>query len=855
MEIDVEKRRNQGRVFGALFVVFLLLSVAFFIHAFVSRANAAGVLNSAYTFIDTNYPIPATNVKFVDPNGNDSNDGSQASPYKTIQWAHNNVSDGGTIVMNSGVYRSPVVGITKAVTIQAAPHAEVWIKGSRVVTNWAPSGSVWVSTGWAPNFCHTCTTNPNSSVEGMAAYPEQIFINEQPLTQVATQAEVAVGKFYVDAAAQTLYIGSDPTAKTVEVSEHQRALSVAANNFKMLGINVAQYAPQQGFATGAQPFYAGPSAVYVAGTNALIENSLIVQSAANGLSMGNSTNSTIRNSQFLDNGSNGMGANRSDNILVDNSRFERNNAAGFNVSSCGDYCGVSDIKITHTQGITFSNNFMANSASSAFWCDEGCIDAKVVNNFISGQAIGAGIFYEVSSQGIIAGNIIEGAKQGIAIGGSDHVQIYNNTISRSNIPIRIYEDPRVNGCNLYNSATSTCTVPESWSISHGLSWDTTDLVVRNNIMSRAKVVSPGETELIRFQGITQQDGSVVVAPDMVGAIDHNAYRRESSSEWHTVWYGSASPTVFFSLGAFTTATGFGTNSIDEVAAGVNANFVREGAGVTDLQVSDYNLIASSTMRNAGLPLPADVAAAIGWTAGVPVNMGALNNQYMALPLPDTTPPVVSLTSPTSGATVSGAISVTANASDNVGVTKVEFYRGTTKIGESTSSPYAVSWDTTTVANGVYALTAVAFDAANNQTTSAAVSVTVNNVVPDVTAPSVVITVPISGATLGGQVAVSVLATDDVGVSRVVYLLDGVQIGQSFASPFGFIFDTTVFPNGSHTLVAQAYDAAGNMASSQGVVVTIANEGGDNDGGDDGTQGGGSSGAGAIPSVPNTGLKR
>src|SRR4029078_13417217 len=86
--------------------------------------------------------------------------------------------------------------------------------------------------------------------------------------------------------------------------------------------------------------------------------------------------------------------------------------------------------------------------------------------------------------------------------------------------------------------------------------------------------------------------------------------------------------------------------------------------------------------------------------------------------PDTTLPTVSLTAPAGGATVSGTVQLTANASDNVGVVGVQFKRGTTNIGaEDTSAPYAVSWNTTTVANGSYSLTAVARDAAGNTQTS------------------------------------------------------------------------------------------------------------------------------------------
>ena len=96
--------------------------------------------------------------------------------------------------------------------------------------------------------------------------------------------------------------------------------------------------------------------------------------------------------------------------------------------------------------------------------------------------------------------------------------------------------------------------------------------------------------------------------------------------------------------------------------------------------------------------------------------------------PDTTPPTVSITAPASGATVSGtAVTVAATASDNVGVAGVQFKLDGANLGaEDTTSPYSVAWNSTTATNGSHTLTEVARDAAGNMTTSAGVSVTVNN---------------------------------------------------------------------------------------------------------------------------------
>ena len=86
-----------------------------------------------------------------------------------------------------------------------------------------------------------------------------------------------------------------------------------------------------------------------------------------------------------------------------------------------------------------------------------------------------------------------------------------------------------------------------------------------------------------------------------------------------------------------------------------------------------------------------------------------------------------MTAPTSGATVFGNVTVSANASDNVGVVGVQFLLNGAALGtEDTTAPYSITWLSTAVANGPYQLSARARDAAGNTATATAVSVTVNN---------------------------------------------------------------------------------------------------------------------------------
>jgi len=349
---------------------------------------------------------------------------------------------------------------------------------------------------------------------------------------------------------------------------------------------------------------------------------------------------------------------------------------------------------------------------------------------------------------------------------------------------------------------------------------------------------------------------------------------------------------------------------------------------------------------------------------------------------DTTAPSTSITSPSSGATVSGTTNVTASASDNVGVTRVEFFLDGALQSTDTSSPYAWSWNTASSSNGSHALVSKAYDAANNFGTSATVTVTVNNAAPggadvagwtitqanaagtyvipagtvipaegylviardatksafetfrgvtlganvvflnsagampvingdetftlknasavtvdgptpaqpisaakslqrvdpcgtswntladtaanpgigagggcgggvklnehsdasgtgnfiyeflelhndssaagDTTAPAVSITAPANGATVSATVSVTASASDNVGVSRVEFLLDGVLQSTDTTSPYAWSWNTNTSTNASHALVAKAYDAANNIGTSTTVNVTVSN---------------------------------
>ncbi len=188
---------------------------------------------------------------------------------------------------------------------------------------------------------------------------------------------------------------------------------------------------------------------------------------------------------------------------------------------------------------------------------------------------------------------------------------------------------------------------------------------------------------------------------------------------------------------------------------------------------------------------------------------------------DSVNPSVNLTTPANGSTLSGSVTLSADASDNIGVSKVEFYAGSSKIGEDTTSPYSISFDTTTIANGSYMIKAKAYDAAGNSAEDADTSVSIDNQIGnDTIVPTVNVTSPTNGAALSGSVTLSADASDNVGVSKVEFYVGSSKIGEDTTSPYSISFDTTAIANGTYVIKAKAYDAAGNNAEDADTTITV-----------------------------------
>lgn len=178
-------------------------------------------------------------------------------------------------------------------------------------------------------------------------------------------------------------------------------------------------------------------------------------------------------------------------------------------------------------------------------------------------------------------------------------------------------------------------------------------------------------------------------------------------------------------------------------------------------------------------------------------------------------PSVSIAAPAAGALLQAgsALSVNASAADADGtVTKVELFANGVSIGEDSTAPYSIQW---TPSAGASSLTAVATDNAGDETTSAAVAVTVN------AQPAVALTSPAPGSVLQapGSLTLAATASDADGtVTKVEFFQGATLLGTASAAPYSLALSNLAA--GSYTFTAVASDERGGVSTSAPLSVLV-----------------------------------
>lgn len=353
---------------------------------------------------------------------------------------------------------------------------------------------------------------------------------------------------------------------------------------------------------------------------------------------------------------------------------------------------------------------------------------------------------------LIENNWIHDALPGTTQGDGIEVKVGSHSnVIRDNV---IYNMPYP-GIFVYGTGSNPVNVVEGnviWNCLEGI-YAVADAVVRNNI-----VIGSGT-------GLSLYSHVQVAQMKNVTAVSNTLY--DNTDGLYVRWGGTVSNMVLANNAIYSPGkTAVNAGGSFGVGAAMRANYVQGGSSIAidGARFYDGGTAASSFVDAANKdfwPRSGSILIARGNASdapgndfngasrSAPVDIGAYESEGQAANPgwrivegfkavgaggaggSDTSAPSVSISSPTpGGAAVSGTLTLTAAAADNVAVAGVRFRVDGVDVGsEDTSAPYSVSWDSSTVSNGTHSITAVARDTSGNTTVSAPVAVLVANAAP------------------------------------------------------------------------------------------------------------------------------
>ena len=283
------------------------------------------------------------------------------------------------------------------------------------------------------------------------------------------------------------------------------------------------------------------------------------------------------------------------------------------------------------------------------------------------------------------------------------------------MPIRIAS---TTGCTVYSVVASGLAWAQAHgarvaNLSYGLTESNTVGAAAQNFQNAGGIVTVSSGNQGTFSSASDSPFMLTVS-----ATDADDTIPSWSNTGNNIDLAAPGVSIYTSLSGGLYGAASGTSFSAPLVAGVAGLMFSVNPGLTGQQVSDM-------LKQAG-----DDLGPAGWDAGYGagrLNAAraitlALSGSTPTLPTADTTAPTVAITSPTANATIGNSVTIAAGASDNVGVTKVEFYIDGALKGTDTSSPFSYSWSSRKATHGAHILQCKAYDAAGNMGASAGITV-------------------------------------------------------------------------------------------------------------------------------------
>jgi parallel beta-helix repeat protein len=337
------------------------------------------------------------------------------SPGMSIQAAVEKAGPGASFCIKAGIHRLQFVAPKSGQKFFGEPGSV--LNGARVLTRFERDGDTWVAPGQTQigiKHGDCAKTHP------ACALSPGFFIDDKPLQQAASKAELAPNRFFFDHAAGRIHFVDDPTGKLVEVTATRFAFKSPADNVLIKGLVIEKYynPAQQGAVQGEE------------GKGWRVERTELRLNSGVGVAVG--TNGAIVDCRIHHNGQLGATAADSTDILLEGNEIWGNNIYGFDFD-----WEAGGVKIANSERVTLRGNHVHHNAGPGLWCDIDCRDIIYEGNTVEYNA-GAGIFHEISYAAIIRNNTLRENGQAallwfwgpeIQVAASQDVEVHGNAMT------------------------------------------------------------------------------------------------------------------------------------------------------------------------------------------------------------------------------------------------------------------------------------------------------------------------------------------------------------------------------------------------------------------------------------------
>ncbi len=191
--------------------------------------------------------------------------------------------------------------------------------------------------------------------------------------------------------------------------------------------------------------------------------------------------------------------------------------------------------------------------------------------------------------------------------------------------------------------------------------------------------------------------------------------------------------------------------------------------------------------------------------------------------PDETPPTIIITEPAANQTVNGTINIKTLASDNIGISRIEFYQNYILIHTTLSSPHEYQWNTLMHDDESQHIWFVkAFDTSDNSSQSQPIAVTIDNV--DNIPPTGYISYPYAGQSVNSNVEIQLSTNDNIAVTEANFFINGDLVFTDNNEPFSYNWNTLLEEENSENVIfASISDNANNSVDLNPIVVLVDND--------------------------------